>query len=37
MTDYTLNKEVPLTDTQNEIVGWLLARPTAVVAAQTGL
>ena len=35
--DYTLNKKFPLSDMQNETVEFLLQRPQAVNAAQTGL
>lgn len=37
MTDYTINKQFPLSDDQNEIVDFLLKRRHAVNAAQTGL
>ena len=35
--DYTINKKYPLSDDQNEIVEFLLQRPYACNAAQTGL
>jgi hypothetical protein len=37
MKDYTLNKDVPLTEVQNEVVEWMLSRPTCVNSCQTGL
>lgn len=36
MKDYTLNKQFPLTDEQNEIVDFMLSRNYCVNAAQTG-
>ena len=35
--DYTLNKKYPLSDMQNEVIEFLLQRPQAVNACQTGL
>ena len=35
--DYTLNKQFPLSDEQNEIVEFMLSRNYCVNAAQTGL
>ena len=35
--DYTINKQFPLSDDQNEIIDFLLKRRHAVNAAQTGL
>ena len=35
MTDYTINKQFPLSDDQNEIIDFLLKRKHAVNAAQT--
>ena len=35
--DYTLNKQFPLTDDQNEIIEFMLSRNYCVNAAQTGL
>lgn len=37
MTDYTLNNKIPLTSTQNEVVEWMLQRPSCINACQTGL
>lgn len=37
MTDYTLNKDIPLTSVQNEVVEFMLNRPACVNACQTGL
>lgn len=33
--DYTIAKEFPLTDEQNEIIEFMLKKPQAVCAAQT--
>lgn len=33
--DYTIAKEFPLTEEQNEIISYVLMRPQAVCAAQT--
>lgn len=33
--DYTIAKEFPLTNEQNEIIDYLLKRPQAICAAQT--
>lgn len=35
--DYTLNKKYSLSDMQNEVIEFLLQRPQAVNACQTGL
>ena len=35
MTDYTLNKNVPLTAVQNEVVGYMLSRTACINACQT--
>lgn len=37
MNDYTINKKFPLSEDQNEIIEFLLKRPYACNAAQTGL
>lgn len=37
MTDYTLNKNVPLTSVQNEVVEFMLSRPACINSCQTGL
>ena len=37
MTDYTLNKDIPLTSVQNEVVDFMLKRPACINACQTGL
>lgn len=37
MTDYTINKEFPLSDMQNEAVDFILKRPFCINACQTGL
>lgn len=37
MTDYTLNKDVPLTEVQNEVAEFMLSRPACINACQTGL
>jgi superfamily II DNA or RNA helicase len=37
MVDYTLNKDISLTSTQNEIVDFMLHRSACINAAQTGL
>ena len=36
MNDYTLAKDFPLTKGQNEIIEYMLQRPTAICGAQTG-
>ena len=35
--DYSLNSNVPLTGVQNEVVSWMLKRPSCINACQTGL
>lgn len=35
MSNYTLRKDWPLTDDQNEIIDFMIKRPKAVCAAQT--
>ena len=35
MTDYTLNKNVPLTLVQNEVVDFMLNRASCINACQT--
>lgn len=35
MPNYTLRKDWPLTDDQNEIIDFMIKRPKAVCAAQT--
>lgn len=35
--DYTIAKDFPLTEEQNEIISYMLQRPQAVCAAQTGI
>lgn len=37
MTDYSLNKDVPLTVEQNEVVDFMLKRSSCINASQTGL
>ena len=37
MNDYSLNKDIPLTTVQNEIVEFMLARPSCINAGQTGI
>lgn len=37
MLDYTIAKQFPLTDEQNEIIDYMLQRPQAICAAQTGI
>ena len=37
MLDYTLNKDIPLTEVQNNVVNWMLKRPACINACQTGL
>lgn len=37
MQDYTLNKDIPLTDVQNETVNFMITRPSCINACQTGL
>ena len=37
MTDYTLNKDIPLTSVQNEVIDFMLKRPACINACQTGL
>lgn len=37
MTDYTLNKQIPLTSVQNNVVEFMLQRPACINACQTGL
>ena len=37
MQDYTIAKDFPLTDEQNEIISYMLQRPQAICAAQTGI
>lgn len=37
MPDYTLNKDVPLTDVQNEVIDFMVSRPACINACQTGL
>lgn len=37
ITDYTLNKDIPLTKVQNEVVDFMLNRPACINACQTGL
>ena len=36
VSDYTLRKEFPLTDEQNEIIDFMIRRTKCVCAAQTG-
>ena len=35
MTDYTLNKDVPLTEQQDEVVDFMIKRTACVNASQT--
>ena len=35
--DYTIAKQFPLTEEQNEIIDYMLQRPSAICAAQTGI
>ena len=35
--DYTINKDIPLHDDQNEVVDYMLKHPFCINAAQTGL
>lgn len=35
--DYTIAKDFPLTEEQNEIIAYMLQRPQAICAAQTGI
>lgn len=37
MIDYTIAKDFPLTDEQNEIIDWVIKKSQAVCAAQTGI
>lgn len=37
MTDYTLNKDIPLTLVQNEVIDFMVHRPSCINACQTGL
>lgn len=37
MQDYTIAKAFPLTDEQNEIIDYMIKRPQAICAAQTGI
>lgn len=37
MVDYTIAKQFPLTEEQNEIIDYILKRPQAICAAQTGI